>query len=348
MEKLDSPDLYSIGWITALALERAAATALLDERHEAPAGFKQHLADTNSYTWGRIGEHNIVIASLPAGVFGQVTAATTASNLLSTLPQIRIGLLVGIGGGVSRPDQDRDIRLGDIVVGQPQGTNGDIVQYDLGKARPGVWERIGSLNMPPAVLLNALGSLQAEHEMAPPKVSSLLQAMWTANPMMTRSKPNVGAFVHQGVENDRLFRPTYHHADGKTCAKCDPAQELEREPRDTTEPEIHYGIIASGNGVIADASIRDQIADQIANAAGGDCICFEMEAAGLMNHFPCLVIRGICDYADSHKNYQWQRYAAATAAAYAKELLGHVPLNHLRATQPAIRLLESSHHLTGL
>jgi nucleoside phosphorylase len=50
-------------------------------------------------------------------------------------------------------------------------------------------------------------------------------------------------------------------------------------------------------------------------------LCFEMEAAGMMDHFPCLVVRGICDYCDSHKNKQWQPYAAATAAAYAKELL---------------------------
>lgn len=44
-----------------------------------------------------------------------------------------------------------------------------------------------------------------------------------------------------------------------------------------------------------------------------------------MNSFPCLVIRGICDYTDSHKNKQWQAYAAGTAAAYAKELLSVIP-----------------------
>ena len=58
-----------------------------------------------------------------------------------------------------------------------------------------------------------------------------------------------------------------------------------------------------------DAAARDRI---IANL-GEDCICFEMEAAGLMNHFPCLAIRGICDYADFYKNDRWQRYASATA-----------------------------------
>jgi nucleoside phosphorylase len=57
----------------------------------------------------------------------------------------------------------------------------------------------------------------------------------------------------------------------------------------------------------------------------GGMLCFEMEAAGLMNSFPCLVIRGICDYADSHKNKRWQPYAAATAAVCAKEVLSAIP-----------------------
>ena len=127
---LDSPDHYTIGWIAALPIERAAATALLDERHDKPQGFLQHPSDTNSYAWGRMGEHNIVIASLPAGVYGTTSAATTASSLLSSLPQIRIGLLVGIGGGIARPDEGMDIRLGDVVVSQPDTTNGGVVQYD--------------------------------------------------------------------------------------------------------------------------------------------------------------------------------------------------------------------------
>lgn len=75
---------------------------------------------------------------------------------------------------------------------------------------------------------------------------------------------------------------------------------------------------------------------------GEECICFEMEAAGLMNHFPCLVIRGICDYADSHKNDRWQRYASATAAAYGKELLGYVPTKDLQETQRAFDILKAS------
>ncbi|PWI63992.1 hypothetical protein PCL_00834 [Purpureocillium lilacinum] len=338
MTILDDASLYTVGWIAALPIERAAATALLDERHEIPHGFEQHQSDTNAYTWGRVGEHNIVIASLPAGVYGTTSAATTALNLLSSMPQIRVGLLVGIGGAVARPDEGRDIRLGDVVVSQPEGTEGGVVQYDLGKATSNhSWERKGSLNMPPPVLLHALANLQAEHEISPSKVPDLLHGMWTANPQMTRPKANAPAYVHQGFDNDRLFISTYNHAGGGTCKMCDMSKEVQRNQRDTTDPYIHYGVIASGNSLIKDAAARDRIADGL----GEKCVCFEMEAAGLMNHFPCLVIRGICDYADSHKNDRWQRYASAAAAAFAKELLGFVPAKQVQATRRAIDTLNS-------
>ncbi|EXL66214.1 hypothetical protein FOPG_17596 [Fusarium oxysporum f. sp. conglutinans race 2 54008] len=333
--RLKSPDLYTIGWIAALPIERAAATALLHDRHDAPEGFDQHQSDANSYTWGRIGEHNVVIASLPAGVYGTTSAATTASNLVHSLPHIRIGLLVGIGGGIARPDEGKDIRLGDIVVSQPDGTTGGVVQYDLGKAKAnGVWERKGSLDKPPPVLLHALASLQAEHEIALSKVPGLLQAMLQANPGMTRPKTD---FTYQGAANDRLFDSKHYHVGGSNCAKCDSAWEVERDQRESTEPEIHYGIIASGNKLIKDAATRDSLLED----TGRQCLCVEMEAAGLMDRFPCLVIRGICDYADSHKNDRWQRYAAATAAAFAVELLEYVPVGQLEATQKVAKSIQS-------
>ncbi|KAG7412793.1 Vegetative incompatibility protein HET-E-1 [Fusarium oxysporum f. sp. rapae] len=333
--RLKSPDLYTIGWIAALPIERAAATALLDERHDVPEGFHQHRSDANSYTWGRIGEHNIVIASLPAGVYGTTSTANTAADLIHSLPHIRIGLLVGIGGGIARPDLGQDIRLGDIVVSQPDGTTGGVVQYDLGKAKAnGVWERKGSLYKPPPVLLHALASLQAEHEIVPPKVPDLLQAMWEANPHMRRQK---NGYTYQGAENDRLFESHRDHDGGSTCDKCDSAWEVKRDRRESTDPEIHYGVIASGNKLIKDAATRDSLSED----TGHQCLCVEMEAAGLMDRFPCLVIRGICDYADSHKNDRWQRYAAAAAAAFAVELLGFVPAGQLESTQKIIEIMQS-------
>ncbi|KAM0347231.1 hypothetical protein ACHAP4_011438, partial [Fusarium culmorum] len=333
--RLKSPDLYAIGWIAALPIERAAATALLHDRHDAPEGFDQHQSDTNSYTWGRIGEHNVVIASLPAGVYGLTSAATTASNLVRSLPHIRIGLLVGIGGGIARPDAGHDIRLGDVVVSQPDGTTGGVVQYDLGKATAnGGWERKGSLDKPPPVLLHALASLQAEHEIEPSKVPDLLKAMLEANPGMRRPRTD---FTYQGAENDRLFDPKHDHVGGSSCDKCDSAWEVGRDQRESSDPEIHYGIIASGNELIKDAATRDSLFED----TGHQCLCVEMEAAGLMDRFPCLVIRGICDYADSHKNDRWQRYAAATAAAFAVELFEYVPAAQLEATQKVVEAIQT-------
>jgi len=100
-------------------------------------------------------------------------------------------------------------------------------------------------------------------------------------------------------------------------------------------PIIHYGTIASGNQLIKDALIRDTLANE------KDILCFEMEAAGLINHFPCLVIRGICDYADSHKNKEWQGYAAMAAAAYTKDLLYRIPPNKVEAERKISEILSS-------
>ncbi|KAL5047116.1 nucleoside phosphorylase domain-containing protein [Aspergillus fruticulosus] len=321
LKALASRDLYAVGWIAALPLERAAATAILDERHEKPLDFDQPYSDTNSYTWGRIGEHNVVIASLAAGKYGTTSAAATALPMLTSFPQIRFGLLVGIGAGISRPDKGQDIRLGDVAVSQPRGNSGGVIQYDLFKAKPGNQrDGVAFLNSPPEVLLHALAKIQAEHELEPPKLLKYLEEAMARYPRLVKQ-----GYIYQGFENDQLFKTS------------DPNEEIQREPRDSTNPEIHYGIIASGNTLLKDATYRDKILEDI----GDECICFEMEAAGLMNNFPCIVIRGISDYADSHKNDRWQRYAAATAAAYAKELLAFVPSQDLQKTQKAIDALEN-------
>ncbi|KAK3997805.1 nucleoside phosphorylase domain-containing protein [Cladorrhinum sp. PSN332] len=333
---LDSPDHYTIGWIAALPIERAAATAMLDERHDKPQGFSQHPSDKNSYTWGRMGKHNIVIASLPAGIYGTTSAATTASSLLSSLPQIRIGLLVGIGGGIARPEEGRDIRLGDVVVSQPDGATGGVVQYDLVKAKTGgERERKDFLNMPPLAVLYALAKLQAEHESEEPMMNEFLSKMLADKPRMAKKSPG---YVHQGFEHDKLFKASYEHTGGRDCRGCDANQEVQRDARDLTDPKIHYGIIASGNTLIKDAAKRDDVAKYI----GENCLCVEMEAAGLMNYYPCLVIRGIYNYTDSHKNDRWQRYASATAAAFGKEFLRYVEADDLQMTRKAVKLLESS------
>jgi nucleoside phosphorylase len=127
---------------------------------------------------------------------------------------------------------------------------------------------------------------------------------------------------------DRLYKAEVIH--NLSCiAVCsnDPLNLIPRRKRaeDEDNPVIHYGLIASANQLIKDAKLRDKFAKE------NDVLCFEMDAAGLMNQFPCLVIRGICDYPDSHKNKEWQGYAAMVAAAYAKDLLCQIAPNRVKA-----------------
>lgn len=119
---------------------------------------------------------------------------------------------------------------------------------------------------------------------------------------------------------DRLFQASYEHPLGApTCIDCDVKKLQPRVARPSDEPWVHYGVIASGNRVMSDGITRDKISQQLS------ALCFEMEAAGMMDNLQCLPIRGICDYSDSHKNKEWQDYSAATAAAYARELLEGLP-----------------------
>jgi nucleoside phosphorylase len=94
----------------------AAAKAMLDETH---LNLPTSSNDQNTYVPGRIHDHNVVIACLPSGVYGTTSAATVASQMLSTFQSIRFELMVGIGGGA--PTEKIDIRLGDVVVSKPTG-----------------------------------------------------------------------------------------------------------------------------------------------------------------------------------------------------------------------------------
>lgn len=304
---------YTVGWICALSIELAAAAKMLDEEHPR---LPQDPNDHNSYTFGRIGDHNIVIGCLPKGQLGVVSAATVATQMKSSFNSIRLGLMVGIGGGV--PNEENDIRLGDVVVSQPHGQHGGVVQYDMGKTRPdGQFLRTGSLNSPPPVVLTALTAVDAAVEMDETEISAHLDRLTNRLPK----------FAFPGKLIDRLYKPTYNHKGVRECSECGDQEIIERGDRASIEPVIHYGTIASGNQVMKDAVTRDKLSHDL-----GGVLCFEMEAAGLMNNFPCLVIRGISDYADSHKNDGWQRYAAATAAAFAKELLMHVAASSVAKT----------------
>ncbi|KAI9672784.1 MAG: hypothetical protein M1831_000219 [Alyxoria varia] len=311
---------YTVRWICALPTETAAAIAMLDEHHEE---LSRQAHDDNTYSFGRIGKHNVVIACLPAGVTGIASAANVASQLRISFPSIRIGLLVGIGGGV--PSEEHDIRLGDVVISKPTGTFGGVIQYDFGKTvQEAKFIRTGQLNRPPDVLLNAVAKLEATHLLHNHELEKYLHEAIKKYPEREND------WLYQGTQHDQLFRPGYDHkSSDTTCKSCDIRELESRNNRDQNLPVIHYGLIASANRVMRHGQTRDALSKELG------VICFEMEAAGLMDNFPCLVIRGICDYADSHKNKRWQSYAAAVAAAYGKQLLYTIPAEAVMQTTRA-------------
>lgn len=293
--------VYRFAWICALYFEMTAARAMLDEFHE-PLAF-QPPEDPNNYLLGSICQHNVVIACLPNGQYGTNDAANVVANLQRTFPSIEFGLMVGVGGGI--PDNE-DIRLGDIVVGTK------IVQHDLGKTLgEGKVHRTGQPVLPSRALNTTISTLRAKHELEPSRISFILKERMGKYSDYCRPKAP-----------DRLFQREYQHVPGvfgSPCGGCDLSNVLPRSPRPSDTPSIHYGGIASGNQVLRDATARGMIGTEL------DVLCFEMEAAGFMHVLDCLCIRGICDYSDSHKSKAWQKYAAAVAAAYARELLENFP-----------------------
>lgn len=315
--QLDNGD-YTVGWICAITTEHVAARAFLDEEHSLPQSVSPH--DNNNYTLGRIGKHNIVIAVLPHGEYGLSSAASVARDMLHSFPNIRTGLMVGIGGGA--PSEKHDIRLGDIVVSDPRNGENGVFQYDFGKTvQEQSFYPTGSLNQPPAVLRSAVSGLESQYELSGHSIQADIDTILNKNPRLKKK--------YKRPESDRLYKSQFIHrlAETNCNISCGDRDLIVRAARDGDEddPVIHYGLIASANRLMKDAQVRDKLAME------KDVLCFEMEAAGLMNHFPCLVIRGICDYADTHKNKEWQGYAAMTAAAYAKDLLSLIPLNRIEA-----------------
>ncbi len=320
---MSAPKVYTIGWICAVTTEYLAAQEFLDEEYGRPEYVSP--SDNNDYTLGKVGRHYIVIAVLPQGRYGLSSATSVAKDMLRSFPHVRIGLMVGIGGGA--PSPRHDIRLGDIVVGTPCGGNGGVLQYDFGKTiQDQSFQMTGYLNQPPSVFLTALNGIKTEHERKGHQLDEAVNRILEKTPRLQRG------YKRPDSNSDRLYKsrvihPPHDDLSCSTTCRDDPSSLILRSERTEYEdnPAIHYGLIASANQLMKDALVRDNL------AAEKDVLCFEMEAAGLMNQFPCLVIRGICDYADSHKNNEWRGYAAMVAAAYAKQLLLRMPESKVEA-----------------
>lgn len=311
-----NPKHYTVGWICALSTENVSAVAFLDEEHEGPDYVETN--DHNTYTLGRISKHNVVIAVLPDGEYGISSAASVARSMLHTFPNIKIGLMVGIGGGA--PSARNDIRLGDVVVSAPRNGGSGVCQYDFGKTvQEQNFEQTGFLDQPPTVLRTAVQKLKTQYELRGNNIDEAIKDVLLKYPRLVQKYQRPGAGEDKLYKSD-VLRP---NTDGAgLCTDICRTSDLEpRKDRGENEdnPKIHYGLIASANQLMKNALLRNKLAEE------QNVLCFEMEAAGLMNSFPCLVIRGICDYSDTHKNKEWQGYAAMAAAAYAKDLLVQIP-----------------------
>ncbi|KAH8803460.1 hypothetical protein F5884DRAFT_712243 [Xylogone sp. PMI_703] len=302
---------FEIAIICALPLEAEAVDALFDDKYKV---YDQIEGDMNAYSAGRVGSHDIVLVHMPN--IGKSNATGAAANLRTSFIKIKFVLLVGICGGIPFYSDEEalcEIVLGDVIIGD------GVVQFDIGKQFPdhfqrkaGFKETLGRPNLEIRGLLSRLKISKRLMELGE-KTSRYLEAL--------QGKLNE-RFRYPGVEQDRLFESSYHHVCSKSRELS--CQELgcqgkpvhrKRLTVSNPRPVIHIGTIVSGDTVMMSGEDRDVIAHE------EKIIAFEMEGAGVWDNMPCVVIKGVCDYADSHKNKKFQRYAAATAAACAKAFL---------------------------
>ncbi|BAE55442.1 unnamed protein product [Aspergillus oryzae RIB40] len=319
---------FEVAIICALPLEANAVLCSLDEIwHDAHNTYGRAVGDDNAYDYGRSGGHSVVVVTLPG--MGKVPASTAASYLRMSFSSIKLVLLVGVCGAVPRTDRT-EIILGDVVISQ------SIVELDRGRQYPNGFKRkdtiLDSHGRPNEDILGLLQRWKATLHL------KNLQKKTTENLKTLLQHPDSEA-RYPGATEDKLFERDLQYSSGTRLTACDELQcdESKLVPRtrlrerdtdgEIPTPLIHFGLIGTADTVQKSAAHRDK------HAESEGVIAFEMEGAGVWNKFNCLIIKGVCDYADSHKNKNWQNYAAAVAASVAKEILGQY-VSHDQPSQP--------------
>ncbi len=334
---------FEIAIICALPLEANAVIASFDADWEDEGDiYGRGIGDLNAYTTGVLGGHNAVVAHMPG--MGKVNATTVALGLRSSYTNIKLALVVGICGGVPFGPHQQDIYLGDVIISR------SLVQYDFGRRYPEAFERKDTIEDclgRPAVEIRAfLNKLETDHYHG--RIQNNTRRYLKLRQQRSESS------ICPDADVDRLFASSYlHQHDFQACDKCregDGTQicadalritcsdlgcdrrglllrERQRKTKKRTttgnlkifSPSIHIGLMGSGDTVMKSGIHRDKIAKNYG------IIAFEMEGAGVWDCYPSLVIKGVCDYADSYKNKEWQTYAADAAAACAKAFLKDWP-----------------------
>ncbi|KAL7918287.1 hypothetical protein ACQKWADRAFT_247876 [Trichoderma austrokoningii] len=347
---------FNIAVICAIVTEYNAVCQIFDEFWDEEGDqYGRAEGDLNTYTTGRIGKHNVVLALLPH--IGKSNAAAAAASFRSSYTHVELALLVGVCGGVPRVGghEEDEIILGDVVISRA------VVQYDFGRRYPEKFIRKNTFEDNLGKATKNIQSLLKNFETD--RGLSLLQSQTAQFLIQLQSKRTgrnnrlLNKYRYPGTTKDRLFKSDYRHMhrgfQGHCCDICDDSSdavcedalnatceelgceehyfvererlqekqefELNNSEEEAQAPAIHLGAVASGDTVLKSGRDRDEIAQN------EGVIAFEMEAAGIWGEIPCIIVKGVCDYADSHKNKKWQDFAAATAAAAAKALLHRYP-----------------------
>ncbi|KAL3454410.1 hypothetical protein BJX65DRAFT_301051 [Aspergillus insuetus] len=292
---------FRIAILCALPLEAAAVLPLFDCTY---SGYRYRRlfklpGDENTYTLGRIGDYD-------------------------SYPGIKLALILGVCGGIpvvqssaypTLPAGGRaEIFLGDTIVSH------GVVEYDLGTQSPGGFARKDTLMASHGRARQGIRSMVAMMNAS----RAHLQMDLAHHLRMLQEKHHA---TYPGLDKDVLWQPTYDHRPvGCQCSldasDIEEALIARRRISDVEAPlpALHFGIIASGDTVIKSAAYRDQL------AVSEDVIGYEMELTGAWENLPCILIKGVADYADSHKSKEWQEYAAASSAACMRALLNLSPV----------------------
>ncbi|KAK5635504.1 hypothetical protein RRF57_011216 [Xylaria bambusicola] len=296
---------YTIGWICVLEKQQTAAIMMLDESY---GDVDKQSNDPNTYHLGRVGQHNVVIAWLPQDQGGSNTAAIIAVWITTTFPEIKLCLFLGLGCGIPHK-----VRLGDVVVGMPYDGLPGVVEWQADENKT-----TAEMGHPPRILLSALTKIQSDHEIYG----------FNARKYLAKIKENerlAQTSVVSDVLQDPLFSEDGFEMTREIYGKPKRDKLSQNSKLKQRETEVHYGLIASISCLSKDKDANESLKSVLGSR---HLLCVETEMSGLVTNFPCLVIRGICDYlGESHDTRQdWQGPAATVAAAYAKEVLTILPV----------------------
>lgn len=287
---------FEIAIVCALTVEQDAVDALFDHHwDDNDPAYEKDPRDPNAYSCGLIDRHNVVLVHMPG--MGKANAAAVAANCRVSFPNLKLALIVGVCGALPFVNTAQEVILGDVIIGD------GIVQYDFGRQYPDQFVRRNTLH-------DSLGRPSPEIRAHLAKLKSrrgrelLCDAMETHLRFLQSHPRFKGEYQYPGAEQDVLYKPESNIVV--------PRRRLEQtRPR----PCVHFGTIASGDTLMRYGTRRDTI------ALKEGIIAFEMEGAGVSDNIPHVVIKGVSDYADSHKTKAWQPYAAGTAAACMKAFL---------------------------